>query len=57
MSSFHTKIAHLVDELRKLIELVDNLPASPQRVAMVRDLIGYRDHLNAILEQERVTLH
>jgi hypothetical protein len=57
MSSFHTKIAHLVDELRKLIELVDNLPASPQRVAMVRDLIGYRDHLNAIIEQERVTLH
>jgi hypothetical protein len=57
MSSLAPRLRHLVDELRKLIELVDNLPASPQRVAMVRDLIGYRDNLNAIIEQERVTLH
>ena len=57
MNSLIPRLHHLVDELRKLIELVDNLPASLQRVAMVRDLIGYRDHLNAIIEQERVTLH
>jgi hypothetical protein len=48
---------HLVDELRKLIELVEKLPASPERAATVRDLIGHRDRLNAIIEQGRVTLH
>jgi len=57
MSSLAPRLRHLVDELRKLIEVVDNLPASPQRVAMIRDLIGYRDHLNTIIEQERVKLH
>ena len=57
MSSLAPRLRHLVDELRKLIEVVDNLPASPQRIAMVRDLIGYRDHLNTIIEQERVKLH
>jgi hypothetical protein len=39
MSSLAPRLRHLVDELRKLIELVDNLPASPQPVAMIRDLI------------------
>jgi hypothetical protein len=57
MSSLAPKIRQLVDELRMLIELVDNLPASPQRAATVSDLIGYWDRLNAIIKQERVTLH
>jgi hypothetical protein len=57
MSLLTPKLSQLVDELRELIELVDNLPASSERAATVRDLMGYRDRLNAIIERERVTLH
>ncbi len=43
------KMRQLIEQLRSLIECADQLPQSPERDAILKDLVHYRDRLNAIV--------
>ena len=51
------ELRDLAEKLRVLIERVERLGPSPDRVASVRELAQYRASLNAIIERHAIRLH